>query len=67
MCEATQRFKTCCSDFVLPQVVRIDRVQNQRLWAKYCIRKAEVEEAAGVNAPPPVTHTLVDQHAAYIG
>jgi hypothetical protein len=29
------------------RVLQIDRVQNQRLWTMFCIRRKEVIEAAG--------------------
>lgn len=31
----------------LSNVVRIERVQNPHLWTKYCLRRHEVELAAG--------------------
>lgn len=36
-----------CMRCRLSSVVRIERVQNPHLWTKYCLRRHEVELAAG--------------------
>ncbi|DBA66402.1 TPA: hypothetical protein ACH3X2_002382 [Trebouxia sp. C0005] len=41
------RFTANNSSLHLSNVVRIERVQNPHLWTKYCLRRHEVELAAG--------------------
>ena len=38
-----------CNDCRLSDVRRIERVQNLHLWTKYCLRRHEIELAAGAH------------------
>ena len=47
------------------QVIKIERVQHAKLWRRYAIRRAEVEEERGKAGEPALAIYRVPLHKVY--